>query len=67
MKEYLFRVGMKDRITGEKVKLHVWAENVDEATHKVTGALFGVNGSYIWIGSGPEYENNKLVERDLEA
>lgn len=66
MKEYLYQVGLKDRRTGEKIKLRIWAKNVDEATNKVTNALFGVYGEYSWTGSGPLYENNKLIEREAK-
>ena len=64
MKEYLYQVCMKDRCTGEKIKLKIWAENVDEATHKVTSVLFGAYGEYSWTGSNPLYENNKCIERE---
>lgn len=66
MKEYLYQVGIKDKRTGEKIKLRIWAENTDAATHKVTNALFGAYGEYSWTGSGPIYENNKLVEREVK-
>lgn len=66
MKEYLYQVGMKDKRTGEKIDLRIWAQNVDEATHKVTHALFGAYGEYRWTGSGPLYENNKIIEREVK-
>lgn len=65
MKQYLYNVGMKHKKTGQKIDLMVWAENVDEATHKVTGAIGGYRGEYSWTGSGPEYENNELVTREI--
>lgn len=65
MKQYLYRVGMKHKKTGEKIDLFVWAENVDEATHKVTNAIGGYRGEYSWTGSGPEYKNNELVTREI--
>lgn len=64
MKKYLYTVGMKDKRTGEKINLRIWAANTDEATGKVTGALFGMYGEYVWTGSGPVYEDNKLFERE---
>ena len=66
MKEYLYSVGMKDKRTGEKINLRIWAQNTDDATHKVTNALFGAYGEYSWTGSGPLYENNKLIEREVK-
>lgn len=66
MKETLYTVSMKHKATGEKIKLMVWAENVDEATHKIVGAIGGCRGEYSWTGSGPEYENNQLVTRDKQ-
>lgn len=65
MKQVLYSVGMKHNKTGERLKLMVWAENVDEATHKVTGAIGGYRGEYSWTGSGPQYENNQLVTREI--
>lgn len=65
MKQHLYRVCMRHDKTGERLNLMVWAENVDEATHKVTGAIGGYRGEYSWIGSGPEYENNQLVTREI--
>lgn len=66
MKEHLYQVGMKDKRTGEKIELRIWAKNTDEATHKVTTALFGANGEYSWTGSGPVYKNNELVSREAK-
>ena len=65
MKQTLYRVGMKHKATGERINLMVWAENVEEATHKITGAIGGYRGEYSWTGSGPEYENNHLVTREI--
>lgn len=65
VKQYLYSVGMKHKKTGQKIDLMVWAENVDEATHKVTGAIGGYRDEYSWTGSGPEYENNELVTREI--
>ena len=65
MMQYLYNVTMKHKSTGEKIKLKVWAENVDEATHKVTGVIGGYRGEYSWTGSGPEYENNKIIFREI--
>ena len=65
MMQYLYNVTMKHKSTGEKIKLKDWAENVDEATHKVTGVIGGYLGEYSWIGSGPEHENNEIIFREI--
>ena len=67
MKEHLYEVGLQDKRTGEKINLRIWAENTDAATHKITSALLGAHGEYRWTGSGPLYENNKLISREREA
>lgn len=66
MTEYKYSVGVKHKSTGEKLKLEVWAGNVDAATHKLTGTLIGPECEYIWTGSGPIYENNQLICRDCD-
>lgn len=63
MTEHLYSIGMKDKRTGEKINLRIWAKNTDEATHKVCGILLGAYCEYIWTGSGPLYENNELISR----
>lgn len=65
MKENLYTVGLKDRRTGENLDLRIWAETTDAATHKITNALFGACGEYVWRGTGPLYENNKLISREI--
>ena len=65
MKEYLFSVGLKSKITGEKIKLLLWAINVDAATHSLCGSLIGYNCEYEWCGSCPVYENNIIIEREV--
>lgn len=62
----LYSVGMRHIKTGEKVNLEVWAENVDEATHKCN-FLFNYNGEYHWTGSGPVYKDNQLVSKMINA
>ena len=65
MKEYLYSVGLEDKRTKEKFNLRVWARNVDDATYKITGALFGADGEYRWTGTGPERdENGDLISRE---
>lgn len=65
MKQHLYRVGMKHNTTGERVNLHVWADNVEEATHLIVSAIGGYRGEYSWTGSGPEYQNNQIVTREI--
>ncbi|MCQ4637169.1 hypothetical protein NE619_10570 [Anaerovorax odorimutans] len=64
MKQYLYRVGIEHRKTKERTHLQVWASNVDEATNKL-GNLFGCGDEYSWIGSGPVYEDNEAVAREI--
>lgn len=64
MYEYKYSIGVRHESTGEKLKLEVWAEDVDAATHKLTGTLIGPECEYIWTGSGPIYENNQLIRRE---
>ncbi|MDD2400905.1 MAG: hypothetical protein PHD60_01590 [Clostridia bacterium] len=55
---YLWDILMKDKETGEKIHLKVPGNTVDEATRKVTSiGCFGINGPYVWVGSGPIYDN----------
>lgn len=50
---------MEDRKTREKISLKVPGVNTDDATHKVTAmGCFGKNGPYLWLGSGPEYDEH---------
>lgn len=66
MKEYLWEVGFKDKKTGEKHDLRVWATTNDKATHKLVDALFGYDKEYIWNGTAPLYEDNQRIEREIE-
>ncbi len=63
---YLYSVGVINKRTGDKMNVEVWAENNDEATHKLTDALFGADGSYRWAGTGPVYENNQIVSKNID-
>ena len=65
--EHLYEVGLKDRRTGEKIDIKVWATSTDAATHKLCDALFGAYGHYLWTGTGPIYENNELITRHREV
>lgn len=66
MKEYLFRVTIRHRDTNDKIHLNIWATNVDEATQKLCGTIIGYDCEYLWLGSGPVYENNEVVTRMIE-
>lgn len=59
---HLYRVSIKDKATSKIIDLKVKAHSTDEATNSVTAALFGHNGPYTWLGSGPLYKNNKLID-----
>ena len=63
MNEHLYSVGMKDKRTGEKINLRIWAKDTGEATRKVCGTLIGPYCEYVWTGSGPLYANNELISR----
>ena len=65
MKQNLYRVSLKNKRTNETLQLLVWSDNVDNATHSLCGILIGYNCEYSWIGSGPVYENNQLVTREI--
>lgn len=66
MYEQKYHVGIRHKVTGEKLALEVWAENTDAATHKLTGTLIGPNCEYAWTGTGPLYENNRLIRREVK-
>ena len=65
MKEYKWSVGLRHKATGTRLDVHVWAPTNDEATHKLCGVLIGPECEYEWTGTGPVYENNQTVGRDI--
>ncbi len=67
MTEYLYAIGIRHKETGDTFDLFVWAENTDQATCKLTKAIFGPNGAYVWTGSGPVYKDNAQVTRTREV
>lgn len=67
MKEHLYSVGLEHKKTGERIDLQVWAKNTEDATHKLTGVLIGYYCPYRWTGSGPIYEDNKIITREMKA
>ena len=65
-KQRLYEVSMTDKNTGEDLKLYVWAVKADEATGRLSDALFGKNGEYYWNGTGTVMgENGKPVTRPV--
>lgn len=67
MKEQLFTVSIQHIKTGEKIKLEVWAKNVDEATLGLRGVI-SWNTQYRWKGSGPVYDDHgKVITREIPA
>lgn len=56
--ELLWRVGMRNKVTGEESYIIVPAAKNDEATHKLSG-LFGAYGLYEWTGTGPVYTDDE--------
>lgn len=50
----VWTVGLKNKRTGEKIELEVTGVTNEEATMKCK-QLFGLNGDYQWIGTGPLY------------
>ena len=67
MKEYLYSVSTKNKRTGEKIELLVWAENGDIATGKLAGVLFGYYCEHEWTGTGPVHEDNEIVSREARS
>ena len=67
MYEHKYQVGIRHKVTGENLTLEVWAENTDAATYKLTGTLIGPCCEYIWTGTSPLYENNRLICRELKG
>ena len=63
MKEYLFRVALICRVTGEKISIFVWGFNADDAAHKVASVLCCCDGEYILVGIGPQYRDNRIASR----
>lgn len=65
MKEYKWSVGLRHKATREKLNVTVWAPKNEDATHKLCGILIGPECEYEWTGTGPIYENNQRVEREV--
>ena len=65
MYEYKWSVGIRHKATHEKLNLTVWAPTNNEASHKLCGVLIGPECDYEWTGTGPIYENNQTVRREI--
>lgn len=65
MTEYKWIIGLRHKVTGEKLDITVWAQKNDEATHKLCDVLIGPDCDYDWIGTGPVYENNQRAKREV--
>lgn len=65
MTEYKWSVGIRQKATREKLNLIVWAPTNDEATHKLLGSIIGYECEYEWTGTGPVYESNQTVKREV--
>ena len=64
MTKTLYRVGIKDKMTGEEIKLRVWAENNHAATSSLNRTLIGPGCEYRWTGTGPEHDDRgNLITR----
>ena len=64
MTERLYSVGVKNKRTGERFSLDVWADTNEHATAKLLDSLIGIDKPYAWTGTGPVYVDNRIVERD---
>ena len=65
-KETLYGVGIRHMLTGECMKLEVWAENNRAATHKLARLLIGPDCRYRWTGTGPVHdERGNLITREV--
>lgn len=63
--EMLYEVGIKNKRTGERQNVEVWAECGTQATHKLLESLIGIDKPYTWTGTEPVYVDNKLVHREV--
>ena len=66
MEQTLYRVGIKHKMTGEEIKLRVWAADNTKATHSLVGTLIGPECEYRWTGTGPEHDDRgNLITREV--
>lgn len=65
MKEYKWSVGLRHKATRERLNVTVWAPKNEIATQKLCSILIGPECEYEWTGTGPVYENNQTVSREV--
>jgi hypothetical protein len=65
MTERLYSVGVRNKRTGERFSLDVWADTNEHATSKLLNSLIGIDKPYAWTGTGPVYVDNHTVEREV--
>lgn len=68
MYEYKYSIGVRHKSTGEKLKLEVWAEDVDAATHKLTAPSLARNVSTSGPAPAPSTKttSSSAVKRKIE-
>ena len=66
MTERLYHVGVKNKRTGERFSLDVWADTNEHATSKLLNSLIGFDKPYEWTGTGPVHIDNHSVERERD-
>lgn len=64
--ETLYRVGIKNKRTGERLNVEVWGESNEKASFKLLNSLIGIDKPYAWTGTDPVYIDNNLVQREVE-
>lgn len=64
-RQYLYKIGLEDKRTGEKLSVKVWAKNKEEAGKSLDGWLTGWDGEYRWTGAVSEVhdEDGKVISR----
>lgn len=66
MREILYGVVVVDNMTKKQHRLKVWAEDVEEATSKLTNSLLGYYNCYRWIGAGPIHDSKgEVITREI--
>jgi hypothetical protein len=55
----LWRMAIRNKATNVKTHLYVEAETNDQATRQITKmGLFGIDGAYEWLGTGPAHDKD---------
>lgn len=66
MKQTLFKIDCQNKMTGERIAVFSWGQDADSVTRALVDGLFGRDGNYHWLGSGPAYdENGVLIQREI--